>query len=313
MSLIFSICIFIIAYFLGVKYRVLPFYFVQETFSIGLFEGNSPLSLIESKKIVNPIIKQTNVSSFPCRFVADPFLYNYNSKWFIFYEAMDMKTQRGRICCSYSSDLQNWHYKGIAIAENFHLSYPYIFEYNGKIFMIPETSRKFEVRLYECCNFPDKWEFKHVLLRGRYTDPSIILYNDTLYLFLTETGSNILRLFYSDKLIKDWIEHPDSPIVVDDKGKARSAGKIITFENRLYRFSQDCTNIYGESVRAHKIIKLNNIEYFEEEYSKNPILQPTGKGWNSHRMHHLHAIEEASGNWIAAVDGLERKRGFFIN
>ena len=138
------------------------------------------------------------------------------------------------------------------------------------------------------------------------------MHNETWYLFLTETGSSILRLFYSDQLIENWTEHPKSPIVVDDKARARSAGKVIIYENQLYRYSQDCTNIYGESVRAHKIIKLNKIEYLEEEYNKNPILQPTGTGWNSHRTHHLHVIEEAPGNWIAAVDGLERKRGIFI-
>ena len=196
--------------------------------------------------------------------------------------------------------------------EKFHLSYPYIFNHENKIFMIPETNRKYEIRLYECHNFPGKWRKCNVLLKGRYTDPSITLHDGVWYLFLTETGSNILRLFYSDKLFKDWCEHPKSPIVVDDRARARSAGKMITYGTQLYRFSQDCTKIYGENVRAHEIIKLNKTEYLEQEYSENPILQPTGKGWNSHRTHHLHAIEEASGNWIAAVDGLERKRGIFI-
>ena len=50
----------------------------------------------------------------------------------------------------------------------------------------------------------------------------------------------------------------------------------------------------------------------EEEYNENPILHPTGTGWNSHRMHHIHAIEERSEHWIAVVDGLSRKMGLFI-
>ena len=309
---IFLLLFFILGVLLGALKSKIPIYHIKETFSIGIMGGRSPFELKENEGNCNPVIKPSDITDFSCRFVADPFLYQYNNKWFILYEAMDMETNRAKICWSYSNDFQNWHYKGIAITENFHLSYPYIFEYNEKIFLIPETNRKFEVRLYECHNFPDKWECRHVLLRGRYTDPSIIFYNGTWYLFLTETGSSILRLFYSDKLTKDWIEHPHSPIVIDDKARARSAGKIITYENQLYRFSQDCTSIYGETVRAHRIIKLNKTEYFEKEYSENPILEPTGTGWNSHRMHHLHAIEKTPGHWIAAVDGLSRKRGLFI-
>jgi len=297
---------------IGLNKKIWPIYFHKDTFTIGLLFGESPFDLREREKNVNPIIRPEDITDFHCRFVADPFLYKHNAKWFIFYEAMDMKNHRAKICYSYSTDTQNWFYGGIAIEEKFHLSYPYIFNHENKLFMLPETNRKYEIRLYECRNFPDKWEQCNVLLKGRYTDPSITLHDGVWYLFLTETGSNILRLFYSDKLFKDWFEHPKSPIVIDDRARARSAGKIITYGTRLYRFSQDCTKIYGENVRAHEIIKLNKTEYSEKEYSEKPILHPTGKGWNAHRTHHLHAIEEAPGNWIAVVDGLEKKQGIFI-
>lgn len=42
--------------------------------------------------------------------------------------------------------------------ENFHLSYPNVFEYDGSIYMLPETFESNQLRLYKCVSFPYKWE-----------------------------------------------------------------------------------------------------------------------------------------------------------
>jgi len=297
---------------MGFSYRRFPFYFKKDTFSIGLYLGDSPFSLSEKNSINNPIVSNNDIDSFPCRFVADPFLINQNNIWYIFYEAMNDKSNLGNICFSYSDNLKDWNYGGIAISEEFHLSYPYLFKSNGKLYMVPETARNFEVRLYECIDFPHKWIYIKTLLEGRYTDPSIINENGIWFIYLTETGSNILRLFSASNITDQWIEHPNSPIIINDKTSARSAGKIIKYHDKLYRFSQDCSRIYGERVNAYQIIEINQKRYIEKEYNANPILKPSGVGWNSHRMHHIHAIELNDNQWIAAVDGLKSQIGLFF-
>lgn len=312
MLLFYAIILFIFFYFLGTKLKYFPLYFIKDTFSIGIMRGDSPFLLKDCSKMINPIIKFSDINDFTCRFVADPFLYFSDNTYFIFYEAMDMNLKRAKICYSYSSDLKNWIYGGIAISEKYHLSYPYLFEYNNKIFLIPETHQKCEVRLYECLDFPNQWEYRHTLLKGKYCEPSIVFHDSNWYLFLTEMDSSCLRLFYSDQLTDNWKEHPKSPIVLNDKSKARSAGRIINYKSSLYRFSQDCTNIYGENIRAHNIKIMSKLEYKEEEYSKNPILKPTGRGWNSHRTHHIDVSEESPDNWLGVVDGLKRERGIFF-
>ena len=54
---------------------------------------------------------------------------------------------------------------GPVLEENFHLSFPYIFEYKDKIFMCPETHQKKEIRIYICEDFPLKWKFHKTLIK----------------------------------------------------------------------------------------------------------------------------------------------------
>ena len=53
---------------------------------------------------------------------------------------------------------------GIALIEEFHLSYPYLFEFKDDLYMCPETGEKGEIRLYKCIDFPLKWVFHKTTL-----------------------------------------------------------------------------------------------------------------------------------------------------
>ena len=46
----------------------------------------------------------------------------------------------------------------LALQEDFHLSFPTVFDWNGETWMIPETGSDHSLRIYRCKNFPAEWE-----------------------------------------------------------------------------------------------------------------------------------------------------------
>lgn len=115
--------------------------------------------------------------------------------------------------------------------------------------------------------------------------------------------ADILRLYYSDNLIGPWTEHPDSPIIVDPN-IARPGGRVLVFDDRIFRYTQDTYPTYGNQVRAFEITELSPTSYKEKPVAENPILEANGSGWNELGMHHVDPHQFGKDSWIAAVDGL---------
>ena len=71
---------------------------------------------------------------------------------------MDLSTGKGRLeVCELHDDgsIDGWR---VALEEDFHLSFPMVFDWNGEVWMIPETGHDHSLRLYRCRVFPTKWE-----------------------------------------------------------------------------------------------------------------------------------------------------------
>ena len=66
-----------------------------------------------------------------------------------------------------------------------HLSYPFLFEWQGDHYMIPETGERNVVELYRASSFPFKWEPVKVLLKARSPlDTTLIEVNGTWWMFV---------------------------------------------------------------------------------------------------------------------------------
>ena len=52
------------------------------------------------------------------------------------------------------------------IEEDFHLSYPFIFEYKEEVYIIPDSCNNRSIRLYKAIEFPMKWEYQYDLLKN---------------------------------------------------------------------------------------------------------------------------------------------------
>ncbi|CAL0321238.1 unnamed protein product [Lupinus luteus] len=298
----------------------------EGSWSIGIFYGDSPFSLkpIESANVwnnetaawpvANPVVTCAAVSDagYPSNFVADPFLFIQGDILYLFYETKNSITMQGDIGVSKSTDKgATWQQLGIALKEDWHVSFPYVFEHDGQIYMMPEGSKKGEVRLYKAVKFPLLWKLEKVIMKKPLVDSFIIKYSGRYWLFGSDYSgfgtkqNGQLEIWYSDSPLGPWKPHKKNPIYNINKSLgARNGGRPFLYEGNLYRVGQDCGDTYGRRVRVFKIESLTSEEYKEVEVPLG-FVEPT-KGlnaWNGARYHHLDVQQLPSGDWIGVMDG----------
>lgn len=273
--------------------------------AIGIYSSssNEPLDF-DGGEAKNPVLTAGDVTDIEADFVADPFFVHYRDDFFMFFEVLNKDTKQGDIGMARSTDGLNWKYEKIVLDESFHMSYPYVFEWEGIFYMIPQTDSA-SVRLYKAENFPYNWSFVKNLLEGQqYLDSSIVFYDNMWWLF-SGTGSGkdtVLRLYFAEALTGPWHEHPSSPIVKNDNDISRPGGRVVVFGNRIIRYAQDDDPYYGNQVWAIEVTMLTTTTYAEKKALSKPILKGY-ENWNTRGMHTLAPILAKNGTWIATVDG----------
>jgi hypothetical protein len=273
--------------------------------TIGVLGGSSPRNLGPIDGVANPVITAGMARGAPRGFVADPFALRVDDRWYVFYEAMDLWSRRGRIALSSSSDLRTWRHHGTVLSEPFHLSYPYVLQDGDDVYMIPEAFESGAVRLYRADPFPSRWVHVADLLTGPVLlDPSPFRTDAAWWMFVDTHESAYagrLELFMAQDLVGPWTPHPMNPIVDDDPGSARPAGRVVRWDDGLVRLTQDCSLRYGDAVHAMRIDVLEAGAYQESMLARR-WLSGTDTGWNAGSMHHADLHRQGDG-WVAFVDG----------
>lgn len=277
--------------------------------SIGIYTGPSPLDLSPAAGIENPVLSAADVTDVPASFVADPFMVHTDGLWHMFFEVKNRQSGKGDVGWATSADGLRWEYQQIVLAEPFHLSYPYVFEWEGAFFMVPETLKAGAVRLYRADPFPERWVHVQDLVPVAAADPSPFRFADRWWMFLCVTPyeHDTLALYHADRLEGPWREHAKSPLLQDDPRRSRPAGRVLVQDGQVIRFAQDCHPCYGARVRAFEVSRLTPEDY--EESERGPVLEPAGSGWNGMRMHHADPHPLPGGGWIACVDGFPLAEG----
>ncbi|MEM8993359.1 MAG: hypothetical protein AAGF23_01080 [Acidobacteriota bacterium] len=275
----------------------------MQRWSIGILKGTSPLDL--SPALDGPVLTHRDVDDVPAEFVADPFLMRRDRTWHLFFEVMNTSSGKGDIGLATSADALHWQYRGIVLSERFHLSYPLVFSWQGEDFMVPETLDLDGVYVYRASRFPDVWEREARILDGTFADPTLFKSAERWWMFACPRpyAHDSLCLFSSADLMGPWRPHAENPLIASNARKARPGGRVVEHRGRLLRFAQVCQPSYGTAVRAFEIETLNPREYREREVQAEPLLGPSGRGWNAGGMHHIDAQIDPAGGVIAAVDG----------
>ncbi|MBY0612788.1 MAG: hypothetical protein K2P80_11455 [Beijerinckiaceae bacterium] len=203
------------------------------------------------------------------RYFADPFAFEHDGRTVIFCEEVPASTGKG-IISRFEVDAEGRPGRPTIVLERpYHLSYPFVFEHEGEIFMIPETLANRTVELYRAESFPDRWSLDTVLISGvAASDATLIRHHGRFWLFATEEdgGStwDCLSIWHAETLRGPWLAHPMNPVLVDAAG-ARPAGPIIAQDGVLMRPAQDCTGFYGRGLVMKEITRLDAEGFDERE------------------------------------------------
>lgn len=250
---------------------------------------------------------------------ADPFLFVHNNRLFLFYEDKRYLTP-GVISMCYTDDLEHWSEPKVVLQEPYHLSYPYVFEDGGCVYMVPETSADHSIRLYKAQNGDlTQFSFESYLIQRKdgfdgldidYSDSSVYKKDGFYYLMTTckRCDGNELLLYYSKDLKGPYLQHPSSPIVISQK-IGRNAGAFIEKGHQLFRVAQDCVLRYGDNVHLMEIIELTPASYKEHLVKEN--LLPLDNPFYKHGGHQ-YSVAHFKGKIVVATDAKEYKV-FFLS
>lgn len=244
------------------------------------------------------------------RIWADPFVVADKSDktlFHIFIEEMKRGKSHGHISVV-TMDAQGNYKDAVPIIERpYHMSYPYIFEFQNERYMIPETGDNHTIELYRCVEFPYQWEFVHNLMEGSFAVDTTLhedKANARWWMFTTIRQNDHtdcldeLHLFHADSpLSSDWQPHQLNP-VSRDVTIARPAGSLFAASDdsgeRLYRPSQYGGYHYGWGININEVTRLDTERY---EETRQRLLAPT---WRRSVVA-THTLNHASGMTVSDV------------
>lgn len=94
-------------------------------------------------------------------FQADPFLIEKDDKLYVFYEAFSFRNSKGTLRCRILdrelTEIDDVKLEGFDDLRC-HLSFPFLININNQLFMIPESSERKEVLLFQSVEFPARWK-----------------------------------------------------------------------------------------------------------------------------------------------------------
>jgi hypothetical protein len=222
------------------------------------------------------------------RFFADPFPYVHEGRTHIFVEDLDHRTNKGIISVLRLDDTGAAGEARPVLEEPWHLSYPFLIEAEGQIWMIPESSAGRRIALYRADPYPDRWVRECVLIDDIEASDATVVEHDGRYWMFAATRdgqgswSDTLSIFMASSIRGPWRPHPGNPVLVSQSG-ARPAGGIQKRSGALLRPVQDCALGYGTGIGLARIDCLNEESFAQHVTS---VLRPLPE-WPGKRLHTL--------------------------
>jgi hypothetical protein len=202
------------------------------------------------------------------RFWADPFPVTIGDRYFIFFEEWIYRYSKGHICVLEVDATGPISQPLIVLERAYHLSHPFVFEWDGTYFLLPETYENRTVELYRAKAFPDQWEPAGILLSDIIAvDATLARLGELWWMFVnvgTEqiSTSDELHLFFAESPLGPWKPHGRNPVKSDVRS-ARPAGGILSWNGAFYRPSQDCSTSYGAAIDLNEMERIDPDQYRE--------------------------------------------------
>lgn len=204
------------------------------------------------------------------RFWADPFAVKAGDHYYVFIEELPYNTGKGHI------SVIELDRKGVVsgprkvLEREYHLSYPFIFEWNGNYYMVPESAANKTIELYRAKSFPHVWQLEKVLMTDvRAKDATLAEIDGKWWMFVSLSEHSIpdeLYLFSADTPLGPWTPHRRNPVKSDVRG-SRPAGALFEWNGDVYRPAQDSSGRYGYAISINRITQLDEEQFSEEQVS----------------------------------------------
>lgn len=233
----------------------------------------------------------TAVANPPGRFFADPFLHVQGERVFCFVEDYVDTTKRGLIS-ALEFEGESVKDLGTVIEEDFHLSFPYLFTFDGQLFMCPEANESGQIRIYRCVEAPLRWELHSVAMQGVSAVDTMIFESAGRWWMLTNIDAAPkmktfceLHLFSAaDPISGTWVPHPMNPLIIDP-ATARNGG-LLRDGASIFRVAQARTfGSYGTYASIFEITALSDSTYREERVAT--VTPEFRRGLTG--AHHMHS------------------------
>ena len=223
-------------------------------------------------------------------FYADPYPIFYNGKLTLFLEDYEYRRGKGVISAIEIGPEGPVGVPSAVLEQPGHLSYPFVFEREGSVWMIPESCSAGTIDLYRSTKFPAGWVRESTLISGVVaSDATLIERDGTWWLFATvrEGGgsfSDALHLWSAPDFRGPWTAHRRNPVLIDI-ASARPAGRIFERDGALYRPVQDCRNGYGAALGIARVDRLDHEQYRQTVEA----IIPPGPELGGRRFHTLNS------------------------
>ncbi len=221
-------------------------------------------------------------------FLADPFGMIRGPDLHLFVEQYDYRTRHGRIERLVLDEQFNLVDRSVALAEPWHLSYPFVFEGEGATWMLPEAHRSGTLTLYRAHGDMEDWRAEcTIALDCVPVDASILRHGGRWWLLYASAHSREskvaeLHVAWADTLTGPWTPHPGNP-VRRDRRSARPGGTPIVVDGRIMLPVQDCTRTYGGATRPLWIDTLDEGHF--SATAGDPLPYPATAPRNCEGMH----------------------------
>lgn len=176
---------------------------------------------------------------------ADPFIVYEDNVYYIIAELYDRLLRKGKIgYCKLSVDgklLSKWK---VIIDSTTHMSFPVPIKNDGTYYLMPESSKEYELRIYRAESFPEKWVQCKTILSNVQVADSIFIDKDTILTYDNYSVPKKALLYKRNK---------DNQFICVEKEedvelRLRPAGKIFFKSDMRIVPLQNCNGAYGKSV-----------------------------------------------------------------
>jgi hypothetical protein len=193
---------------------------------------------------------------------ADPFLIKNDKHTFCFFEFFERNKVRGkigmlRISASANLESSEMEFFDNVIVEDFHLSFPFIFKYDEKYFILPEGSHSGRMPLYCSEALEGPWRFILDLVIPEVLLDCVVFFTGQKFMligsrrmFNDAAGSNILLAYEALSLESEWVLNKS--FVEWSDLTSRNGGFELLSSYEFIRYSQSfCNGTYGYQTNKH--------------------------------------------------------------